>query len=339
MRKNKSIWVPILLGVLAILFAIAILVGWSILFTHYYVLNTKIKRPDLGAGYWFLLAIGCLFLLSIMTSLLLLSVDNVRQILEARQQTAFIDSVTHELKSPLAGLRLCLETMELRDITPEMQKKFMNMMKKDVERLGAFVEHILEAGRLEHNERILRYEWVKLEDVLQRCKERILKRYQPQTHHIEFHLLGEEPYNEEVMTDVVALETILLNLFDNAVKYSQAPAHIEVKVTTNSSLVSIAVSDQGRGLSPRHLKRVFGRFYRVKQDKLSTPRGTGLGLYVVDSLVKQLHGKITAASEGEMKGSTFVLSFPPEPPGRYANARSSSFPVKPFEPPKSESTL
>ncbi len=309
MRQSRPLWVPILLVVMAIAFAITILVGWSVIFTHYYLLYTKAERADLGVGYWFLLAIGCLFLLAIMLTLVLLLISNVRQTLKVRQQNAFIDSVTHELKSPLASLRLCLETMEMRSVSPEMQIRFVSMMKKDVERLGDFVEHILEAGRMEHQERILRYEWVTLPDILQHCIQRVSRRYS-QHHNIVLRSVSEDADPHEIKTDAIALETILINLLDNAIKYSTAPADIDVSIIYHKEHTEIAVSDQGRGLTQRQSKRVFQRFYRVNRSDLPTPRGTGLGLYVVASLVQQLGGRIKAHSDGENKGSTFTVTLP-----------------------------
>lgn len=309
MQQTRSIWVPIFIGVSSIAFAITILVGWSIIFTHYYQLYTKAERTDLGVGYWFLLAIGCLFLLAIMVTLLLLLIGNVQQTLQARQQNAFIDSVTHELKSPLASLRLCLETMEMRTISPEMQARFVAMMKKDVERLGDFVEHILEAGKMEHKERTLHYEWVTIPDLLSHCIQRVTKRY-PQHHNIVIRSVSEDADPHEIKTDTIALETILINLIDNAIKYSTAPADVEVSIVYHPEHTQIAVSDKGRGLNPRQCKRVFQRFYRVNRSDLPTPRGTGLGLYVVASLVKQLGGYIKAESDGENKGATFTVKLP-----------------------------
>lgn len=316
MRKTKAIWVPIVLGVSAIAFTISILVGWSILFTHYYALYTRTSRNNLGVGYWFLLALGCLFLAAVVTTLVLFLIENVQQILEARQQNAFIDSVTHELKSPLASLRLCLETMELRKISPEMQSRFVGMMKKDVERLGTFVEHILEAGRLEHHERMLHREWVSLPIILHQCSQRILQRHEATHPQIQLPLGWDNPTElppdpkHRIWTDAVALETILINLLDNAIKYSLAPAQITVTAEHTPQATSIHITDQGVGLTSRQIKSIFRRFYRVHREHSPTPRGTGLGLYVVDSLIKQLGGRISVTSRGEGLGSTFSVEFP-----------------------------
>ena len=154
MARAGRLWVPILIGVLAILFTIGVLVGWNIIFTSYYVLATRTHSiPDLGVGYWLILSVGSTFLVAIVVTLLLLLIGNVRQTLYVNRQKTFIDNVTHELKSPLASLQVSLETMEQRDVSPELRAKFLGMMKKDVSRLSTFIDHVLHAGRIEHGDR------------------------------------------------------------------------------------------------------------------------------------------------------------------------------------------
>ena len=311
MPKNKSsVFYPILFGVLAILFTLAILVGWSILFTDYYILSNQLQPvPKLGAKYWLMLACGYLFLMSIVTVLLLQLIGYVRKTLYVRQQDSFIDGVTHEFKSPLASIQLCLETIEMRDVPEEIQKKFHGMMKKDVERLIAFVEHILEAGRLDHDERIMKYEETSLVKATKECIEHLQKKHALQNNQIIFETELDES-EARTFTDPVAYETILLNLLDNAVKYSFPPVEIRIKLELHQQTFKISVTDKGVGIPKRQLKKVFRRFYRIRNENSTKARGTGLGLYVVSSLAKRLSGKITAFSEGEGSGSTFLLEIP-----------------------------
>ncbi|MCB9639811.1 MAG: HAMP domain-containing histidine kinase [Myxococcales bacterium] len=320
MQRSHHLWVPISLGVLAILFTLAILVGWSILFTHYYTLNARIQRvPDLGVGFWFLLAVGCLFLVAVVVALIVLLVGNVRRTLDIRRQNVFIDGVTHEFKSPLASIRLCLETMEMRSLSPEMQQRFIQMMMKDVERLSAFIEHILEASRIEHDGRALRQEDVSLSEIALRSAQLVRSRYERSKPQIELidHLPDPSP---ALNTDPVALETVLINLLDNAIKYSPEPAQVILALEQDDDTLRISVTDQGIGIPKRLLKRVFQRFYRINREQTPIPRGTGLGLYVVASLVKRLGGHIRAKSEGEGKGSCFVVEFPYRPQKKTVDA-------------------
>ncbi len=305
--RRSSIATQILMGVLAILFTIAILVGWSVQFTNYYVLATdRGNLPDLGVGYWIILAVGCLFLCATVAVLVLFLVSNVRKTLLVNQQNTFIDSVTHELKSPLASIRLCLDTMKMHELEPDMREKFVSMMQGDVERLQQLIEHILEASRLE--ERSFSLEPVVIEDSVRRCVERVRKRYK----------LGEDAVSvcaelrpqARFAVDRVAFETVVLNLLDNAVKYSDPPLRIECRLRQAGGSLRVQVSDQGIGLSPRQLKRVFRRFFRVATQDRAPVRGTGLGLYVVKSLVQRLGGRIRITSEGLGKGTRVSVKIP-----------------------------
>ncbi len=310
MQRSYRLWVPILWGVLAILFTLTILVGWSILFTHYYTLHTRIHRvPDLGVGYWFLLALGCLFLVAIIVAVIFLLIENIQKTLDIRRQNVFLDGVTHEFKSPLASIRLCLETMEMRNLPPDLQKRFVQMMMKDVERLSAFVGHILEASRLEHDAWAMHQKEVVLQEIVSRSIQVVQGRYERNFPEIE--CIDKLPTQPTFLyTDPIALETVLINLLDNAIKYSPEPARVTVRLEKYGESIRIAVEDQGIGIPKRFLKRVFQRFYRIQREQTPMPRGTGLGLYVVASLVRRLGGSIHAQSEGEGKGACFLIDLP-----------------------------
>lgn len=310
MQRSYHLWVPILWGVLAISFTLAILVGWSILFTYYYTLHTRIHRvPDLGVGYWFLLALGCLFLVAIIVAVIFLLIGNIRKTLDIRHQNVFLDGVTHEFKSPLASIRLCLETMEMRSLSPDLQKRFVQMMMKDVERLSTFVEHILGASRIEHGAWGMQKNPVILQEIVSRSIQAVRGRYEKNFPEIDrVDRLGTAP--TVLYTDPLALETILINLLDNAIKYSPDPAHVIVYLEKHESSVCITVEDQGIGIPKRFLKRIFQRFYRIPREQTPMPRGTGLGLYVVASLVRRLGGSIQAQSKGEGQGSRFLVDLP-----------------------------
>lgn len=309
-RIRSSLLLPVLIGVAGIVSTIVILVGWSFFFTRYYTLWTRTYRiPDLGMSYWVSLVLGCMFLVGIVGALVMLLIGNIRQTLYLRQQDTFIDGVTHEFKSPLASIRLCLETMEMRELAPDMQTRFVGMMKKDVERLIAFVEHILEAGRLEHDQYELRYELTSIPELVYRCRSLICSRYQLPEDCCECTFLL-APEAEYLLIDPIALETILMNLLTNAVKYSHEPPVLNVIVEQKPGALVFEVRDRGIGIPKRLLKKVFQRFYRVRIEGRVNARGTGLGLYVVSSLVKRLGGVITADSEGEGRGSVFRVILP-----------------------------
>jgi signal transduction histidine kinase len=314
---RSRLWVPIIIGVLAILFTIGVLVGWNIIFTSYYVLATRTHgMPDLGVGYWLILSFGSLFLVAVVVTLLLLLIGNVRQILYVNRQKTFIDNVTHELKSPLASLQLSLETMEQRQLTPEMQARFLAMMKKDVSRLRTFIDHVLHAGRLEHGRRAIRPEPFDCVAATHECVRRVREQYELQPDE----MLVREPAEpaRPILMDRVAYETVLLNLLDNAAKYSGRPARVEVRLGCEESRLVLRVIDQGQGIAHNQLKRIFRRFYRIEQ-VVGSARGTGLGLYLVHALTRRMGGKVEASSDGPGAGAMFTVRLPL----RFADAMQS----------------
>jgi signal transduction histidine kinase len=305
---RSRLWVPILIGVLAILFTIGVLVGWNIIFTSYYVLATRTHgMPDLGVGYWLILSFGSLFLVAVVVTLLLLLIGNVRQTLYVNRQKTFIDNVTHELKSPLASLQLSLETMEQRQLSPEMQAKFLGMMRKDVSRLRTFIDHVLHAGRIEHGTRQLHEEAFDCLASTHECVRRVREQYELQPEEVRVHEPAEP--SRPILMDRVAYETVLLNLLDNAVKYSERPVQIEVRLTCEESRLVLRVTDHGQGIARNQLKRIFKRFYRIEQ-VVGSARGTGLGLYLVEALTRRLGGRVEATSEGPGKGASFTVRLP-----------------------------
>lgn len=333
-RNRPTLWLPILLGALAIIFTIAVLVAWNVIFTQYYILATNPDAaPELGIGHWLTLGIGCLFLVGVITVLVMGLVSNIRQALYVRLQKTFIDSVTHELKSPLASIRLGLDTLEMREMTPEMQARFLQMMRKDVDRLQAFIEHILEAGRLEQSTRHMEFHATPLHPLLERCLEPIYKRHAiaQDAVTLRFDLPDDSGAPFHVITDPMALEIILTNLIDNAVKYSPIDrVHIEVRVWSRGPTWGVEVRDQGLGIPPKLLKKkIFERFYRVERSDtpdITNIQGTGLGLYVVRSLVKRLGGRIRAESPGPDQGSTFSVTFPHRAVANASPASTASSP-------------
>lgn len=299
----------LLLGALAILFTITILVAWSIIFTEFYAVATGPGRLDLGVGYWMILSIGCAFLVVIVVAIILSLLGNVRATSTVQKQNVFIDSVTHELKSPLASMRLAVETLERRELTTEMRLRFMQIIKSDLDRLTAFIEHILAAGRLEHAGDPLKPEPANLFALTHAIAERLRQRY----HLEEGQLLVSVPavlQERDVLMDGVAFDTILTNLLDNAVKYSDEVISVVLQMDVVDNQLAITLTDRGLGIPRRELKKVFQRFFRVNRKHQRAVRGTGLGLYVTQLLCRSMGGKVSLHSEGEQKGTTARVTIP-----------------------------
>jgi signal transduction histidine kinase len=304
-RIRSSISTPITLGAIAVLVSIALLVGWS------FLLGQKIMRSaDIAVDVW-LLVLGALSFVLIITVLVLFVVSLARGIIEVRKQDTFIDSVTHELKSPLASLQLCLETLGREGLEAEARENLRNMMLDDVDRLRAFIDDVLEANRLSY----ARAGFVNLSDISVRelaedCVDAVRTRYKLSDDEV----VVEVDPDLRISTDRAALEIVVKNLIDNAAKYSTRPARIEVRGSREADgKVLLEVTDHGIGIERKNLKRIFHRFYRVEDQEVRERRGTGLGLFVVWALVKQLGGKVQASSEGRGRGTTMRVELPLAP--------------------------
>ncbi|RME24503.1 MAG: sensor histidine kinase [Deltaproteobacteria bacterium] len=308
----RSISTPILLTVVGVLLCIGLLVGWTLVIADNIELGESLARSN----RWLLLA-GPLSFFTIMTVLVIFCFRLVRDVLEHQRQSRFIDSVTHELRSPLASLRLCLDTLRRRDLSPEQRAELLEMMADDVNRLSGFIDDILEASRLESGSAGAAMMEVDLRALVDRAADRVLRRYRVDPDSI----VNEVPPGLRLFTDETALETVLKNLMDNAVKYSDPPVHVVVRARLEGRRVHVEVEDRGIGIPRAHLKRVFDRFFRVPAVQVHKRQGTGLGLYVVSSLVRELGGRLDARSPGRDQGTTMHFTLPVTRPG---NPRSAA---------------
>ena len=304
-KIRSSISIPITLGSITVLLSIALLVGWSVL------LGQKITRSADIAGDVWLLVLGALSFILIIVVLVLFVISLARGIIEVRKQDTFIDSVTHELKSPLASLQLCLETLGREGLEGEAREKLRHMMLEDVDRLRAFIDDVLEANRLSYaRPGMLNLSDVSLSELAEQCAAAVRARHRLEPHEVSIDVDPELI----VSTDRAALEIVVKNLIDNAAKYSGRPALVEVVARRESDkTVRFEVSDNGIGIDRKNLKRVFHRFYRVEEQEVRERRGTGLGLFVVWALVKQLGGNVRAFSEGRGQGTTMRVELPVAP--------------------------
>ncbi|MGB5268719.1 MAG: HAMP domain-containing sensor histidine kinase [Polyangiales bacterium] len=301
-KIRSSISIPITLGAITVLLSLALLVGWS------FLLGQKIARSSDIAGDVWLLVLGALSFVLIIVVLVLFVVSLARGIIEVRKQDTFIDSVTHELKSPLASLQLCLETLGRQELEDDAREKLRHMMLQDVDRLRAFIDDVLEANRLSYaRPGMLNLSDVLLSQLAEECAQAVRSRHELQPDEVRVYVDPELV----VTTDRAALEIVVNNLIDNAAKYSERPARVEITAHRDAdNKVRIEVSDTGIGIAQKNLKRVFHRFYRAEDQEVRQRRGTGLGLFVVWALVKQLGGDVEAFSNGQGQGTTVRVELP-----------------------------
>ncbi len=301
-RPTRSISVPIILSSVAVVLSVALLVGWILV-----IYRNQVLTQNWEGNAWLMIT-GILSFVTIMSVLVLFSVFLAREIREVRRQTSFIDSVTHELRSPLASLRLCLETQAREGLQPAQRQRLHEMMLGDIERLSAFVDDILESSRLADGSEARGVEAFELAGLVRRCVTTTAKRHHLEPDAVELEL----PAGLVLHTDPVALEVVLRNLLDNAIKYSNPPGKVSVRASEGpKGALVLEVRDEGVGIPKGELKRVFERFYRVEDEAVRSRRGTGLGLFVVASLARGLGGRVQAFSAGPGEGTRMVVTLPP----------------------------
>jgi len=231
----------------------------------------------------------------------------VRQLELAQLKSGFVSNVTHELKTPIALIRLAVETLEMRRYsTPEEGERFIHAIGRETLRLSQLVDNILDFARLEAGQRVFRFESVDLVQVVREA----LESFRPRLEHQGFELIVEIPDQlPPVSGDPTALTHCVLNLLDNAIKYSRTRREVRVAAGTRGSFVTVSVGDKGIGISPGDQKSIFEKFVRLETGLVHDVKGAGLGLSLVDQIIRAHGGRVEVESvPGE--GSTFTLVLP-----------------------------
>lgn len=291
MRRRKTAIFFLILGICLIVIAVALNVGWILL---------NLRQVAL-------LIFGIIFFALIITGLTLNTIFLVREIRRNEQHDAFLNAVTHELKTPIASIKLYLETLKNRDVDEAKRQEFYDIMLADNARLLGTVEQVLQASRTREKQRLMNLTEVDLGMLLGDT----IKTVCGQQHLDESAMRLSVPAETvKILGDRAELHTAFGNLLDNAVKYSGGVPKISVKLRSNGKTAQVYIKDNGIGLTRADLKRIFKRFYRVPGQTATPVKGTGLGLPIVRSIVEKHGGRIVAESKGEGKGSTFVVKLP-----------------------------
>ncbi len=295
-RRRPAIVLAILLGVCLIALALTLNVGWI-------VLNWRELLP---------LVLGIPVTLLLIAGVVLNTIFLVREVRRNERQDSFLNAVTHELKTPIASIRLYLETLERRPVPEEKRQEFYRIMLQDTDRLILTVEQVLKAGEImQRNRRTHAFEVLDLRALAGEAVERARAR-----NHLAPEALTLELPPEPLLTsgNRDELHTALGNLLGNAIKYSAGGVQAAARVFTDENgAACFAVRDRGIGIPADQLKRIFRRFYRVPLPDVLRRQGTGLGLFLVRSIAKEHGGSVSAASRGEGHGATFTLRLPPLP--------------------------
>jgi signal transduction histidine kinase len=260
-----------------------------------------------------LAVLGVVFFLLLIAGMVLNTIFLVREIRRNEQHDSFINAVTHELKTPVASIRLYLQTLQSRDLDETRRREFYRIMLEDSDRLLHTIEQVLRAGSTGSRLRRIARARVNLGEIARECVELARTRFHldPEALAYEERVTGEHPM---VMGDPEELRAAVWNLIDNAVKYSAGDVRIRVSLEeTEGQKLAVRVSDRGVGISPVELKRIFRRFYRIPASVAMRTKGSGLGLFIVRSVARKHGGRAFAQSEGAGQGSTFTLLLPRAP--------------------------
>jgi signal transduction histidine kinase len=231
----------------------------------------------------------------------------VRQLELASIKSSFVSNVSHELKTPIALIRLAVDTLEMRRVSSmEETEEFLRVISREAMRLNQLVDNILDFARLEAGQHVFRFTNVDIGEVVRET----LESFRPKLEHQGFSIAEDIPDDLPLVRgDAVALAQCVLNLLDNAVKYSKQRREIRVSASTHDGMVAISVADRGIGISPRDQRRVFEKFVRIETGLVHDVKGAGLGLSLVDQIMKAHGGRVEVTSVlGE--GSTFTLVLP-----------------------------
>ncbi len=292
--RQKSIAFFIALGAGVITVTVLFYVGWV-------MLNWK---------HSIVVGLGALLVLLIVAGVVVNTIFLVREIRVNAQHDAFINAVTHELKTPVASIRLYLQTLQTRPVDDTKRAEFYRTMLADSDRLLDTIEQVLRAGRARgasHRPNLTR---VEVRAIVEDC----LHRARTAHHLADGALTYRGGGDATILADPDDVRSAVSNLIDNAVKYSHKPVQVTVESeTVEGRFVRVRVSDQGVGIPKMELKRVFKRFYRVPGPLAARVKGTGLGLFIVRSVAKRHGGRVWAESDGPGRGSTFVLQLPIAP--------------------------
>lgn len=290
MRRRKTAVFFLIFGISLSVLAVALNIGWIIL---------NLREVAL-------LVFGVIFFALIITGLILNTIFLVREIRRNEQHDAFLNAVTHELKTPIASIKLYLETLKSRELDEKKRQEFYDIMLADNQRLLGTVEQVLQASRTREKQRAMNLTDVDLGDLISET----IKTVRGQRHLDETAIRFSAPTEKiKVLGDRSELQVAITNLIDNAIKYSESEPKISVRLKSSSATYAeIYIKDNGIGLVRSDLKRIFKRFYRVPN--ISATKGTGLGLAIVREIVEKHGGRIQAESNGLGKGTTFFIQIP-----------------------------
>jgi two-component system sensor histidine kinase SenX3 len=274
----------------------------AVLSTGWIILNWREVVP---------LILGVIVFGFIIAGVILNTIFLVREVRRNEQQDSFLNAVTHELKTPIASIRLYLETLQKRNVDDAKRHEFYQVMLEDTQRLMGTVESVLRAARVTQRGAPLSRTQVEIGALVQESLDRLRSRHHLSPEVVDWATDGQPAPELSVIGDREELSTAISNVLDNAVKYSPNDPCIRVSVVTpDLQRVQVRVRDNGIGIPRGELKRVFRRFYRALTPASSQMKGSGLGLFIVRAIARRHGGNAYAESEGAGHGATVTIELP-----------------------------
>ncbi len=304
MGSLRPLSMPIILAIVMIVLLIVLTVGWVLLNVF-----GALQANQYSGLYWALLTIGSLFIIVLVAGTILYLILSIKAINLTRRQSNFIDSVTHELKSPITSMKLYLQTLRRHEVSLDEKADFYRFMLEDLERLDRLINQMLDAGRLDAEPSPDEIEDVDLARLLSDCAASVCLSYRVPADTVRLNM---QPCF--VRARPVDMEIIFRNLIDNAVKYAGNPPRVEVTTEVNGkNQVLVQVADNGRGIPYRLRRKIFGRFVRLGQELERDKPGTGLGLFIVRTLVRRSKGRVRVRDAKQGPGTIFEVQLPAHP--------------------------
>ncbi len=292
MLQRRSLGWPITLGVVMIVLLVVLTVGWVV------VTGSN--------GLWAILAVGTTLLGLVLAGVIMYLLLTIKEIRLNQRQSNFMDSVTHELKSPIASLKLYLQTLTRRQVSEQEQADFHRFMLEDLDRLDRLINHMLDAARLDQKPVEGDLQDVELSALLAKVAESVCLEHRVPPDTVQL-----DACPAVVRGRALDVEILLRNLIDNAVKYSGDQPAVEVACQTlDDDRVLVRVSDNGPGIPIGLRRKIFGRFVRLGNELERSRQGTGLGLFIVRNVVRRMRGTVTVRARGTQSGTVFEVVLP-----------------------------
>jgi signal transduction histidine kinase len=299
MAARRPLSLPITLAIVMILLLIALTVGWVLAYVF-------LAWKENASVYYALLSVGATFLGFLLAGTIIYLVLSIKAINLNRRQSNFIDSVTHELKSPIASMKLYLQTLGRRQVSEAERERFYGCMVEDLNRLDRLINQLLDAGRLDNGRLDVDREDVALDVLLRDCANTVALHYRLPAEIFQIEL---QPCTIRAWR--VDLDVLFRNLIDNAVKYAGSEPRVGVHLRrTADGRAIVRISDNGRGIPGRFRRHIFKRFERLGLELERERPGTGLGLYIVQNIARRLKARVRVRDNEKGPGTMFEVQLP-----------------------------